>query len=138
MKLKFLLLSAFAFSLSVSSCKKDDEKPSNPLIGTWIYTTDTATNCTDPDDDYTESFSCTTTDCNKITFKADGTYSTNIIVDGDTYLSSGTYTISGNTFTLCRISDCHDPLTFGVNGSTLTFTGKTSLGCTEINTYIKG
>jgi hypothetical protein len=117
---------------AVISCKKDDPAAaSNPLIGSWLFVSVTATGCTDPLDNFVET--CTT-DCGTLAITATGWTFTQPGTSTDT----GTYTINGTTVVLSETGGSTDDYTFTIVGSTLTFTkAPGGDGCVETSTYTK-
>jgi hypothetical protein len=119
-----------ALGVTFSGCNDDDEKGS-PLIGSWRFVSETATECTDSDENYSETCS---RDCEVIVITA-----TTITTDDETL----NYTISGNQLTITETFggvQISFTQTFNVSGSTLTLTSKDSadLGsCKYVITYTK-
>lgn len=113
--IRFLSIAAIAFIIGLSACKDDD--PVNPLIGTWIFTSETTTGCSDPDFNGSETCS---TNCDEIVITAttitDDTGSINYKLDGNkiviseslggiTITITNTYSVSGNQLTITDEND---------------------------------
>jgi hypothetical protein len=116
----FLIIGVLCQLVVLSSCDKDEEEV-NAIVGTWTFFSSANTDCDDPDDEESEIYTCTTTDCQKVTFTADGKYVNEEIDGGLTETNTGTYTLSGNQMTTCDDNDCDDPYTYSISGDTLTF-----------------
>jgi hypothetical protein len=101
------------------------------LIGSWRFVSETATECADTDDNYSETCS---RDCDVIVITA------NTITSDD---ETNSYTISGNQITISETINnvqISVTFTFNISGSTLTLTSKDSadLGsCKYVTTFSK-
>lgn len=100
--------------VSIIGCNKDDNPPANPLVGTWLFVSETYTNCPDPNDN--DNYTCTT-DCFKVVFKSDKTGTVENPNPGDN--ETFTYTISGRNLSICLTGNGCNPGSFSTNGSTL-------------------
>jgi hypothetical protein len=120
-------------AVAIVSCNDDEKKISHPIVGTWTLLSESASDCTDPLDEYEDLYDCTPDDCITVTFKSNGKFVIKYIEDGDTDTEQGTYTLSGNEITLCYPDippDC-ETMSFVIDGSTLTTTGVDEfVGCT--------
>ena len=104
-----------------SSCNKDGNEAVNPIVGTWKASHITLSGCDDPLLNSNEVVDCTSTDCSKFTFKADGTFVGEQIEAGDITTTNGTYTIANGKIAFCETpSTCEDPIEYSISGSTLT------------------
>ncbi len=123
MGILLLLVSAIACS------KKEDPAPS--IVGTWKSSTEIKSNCTDPNDNGTQT--CTT-DCFTITFTA-STFTLTIPGLGGL---NGNYTTSGSTLTLTVSGGSPTSGTYALTATTLTLTTTdSSSGCTVVDTLIR-
>jgi hypothetical protein len=133
------------------SCKKDD--PKDLIIGTWQAGALTTKNCTDIKENQSLTFTsgCFTENsvgvkiCINATFSANGTYDfvfkTTVLGSAkDTDMDQGTYSINGNTLTLCPDADgsnCEENK-FTITENTLTISSvDTDTGCDSTLTLIK-
>lgn len=124
----FSMMTIAAMVILFIGCSKDDDKPANPLIGSWKLISEVVSECTDPDDNYTDS--CTT-DCEIFIFTA-----TTVSIDGDSY----PYTVSGNTIIIDFGSGISLSINYVVAGTTLTLTIKDSPqdgSCKNVYTFSK-
>jgi hypothetical protein len=129
-KYSFTKLWNYAFLLVMLSCTDEaDNKETSDIkliIGTWVLSATSTTNCDDPADNESSAISCTSTGCIKITFKSDGTYKEmDVDDDNGTQVYTGTYTTNNGEITLC--SDDYNPcdeitLKYKISNSTLTIT----------------
>jgi hypothetical protein len=131
------LFLSFAIFLTLSifiSCKEDDPKKgiSHPLIGTWVVTGYTVSNCDDPENDYTELIECPGETCQKIQYKSNGTVIFYSMDDGVFEGEEAKFTIDGNTVLACETpGDCGDLETFTINDQILTLESTyEGTGCT--------
>jgi len=110
----------------IPGCKEDDE-PSNSLIGSWKETNSTLSDCADPIDNWTGA--CSAPDCGTITFTE-----TTVDVDGDSY----TYTKSGSSLNINYSSSIIFVVTYSISGSTLIITEQDDPDdCKSVTTYTK-
>jgi hypothetical protein len=125
-----ILLSVAAMATMFDGCNDDNEEPSQAelLIGSWQIVSDVVSECTDPNDNYSET--CTSS-CETMVISK-----TEITMDGLTF----TYTVNGNTLSINMGSGVTLTVNFVVSGSTLTITLKDSLAdgnCKYVATYKK-
>jgi hypothetical protein len=133
-RLNHLLLVSLVCQLFIlSSCDKDEDKDkdADSIIGTWTLISSTLSECDDPDNEGLETFSCTNTDCQKVTFMADGTYEDDLVESGVIQVTTGTYTLIGNQITLCEDVDDCDDYGYTVSRGTLTLTTRDA-GCDQV------
>lgn len=139
-KLNILILRALFFGAILVSCNDDEKKINHPIVGTWTLLSESASDCTDPLNDYEDTYTCTPDECVTVTFKSNGKFVVNYTEDGDTETEQGTYTISENEITLCYPDtppDC-ETISFVIDGSTLTTTGVDEFdGCTYTVVLVK-
>jgi hypothetical protein len=130
MKFQFSFLAALlVLATTFSGCNDDDENTYS-LIGSWRSVSNVLTECTDTDDNYSETCSG---DCDVLIFTA-----TAITTDDNELVY--TYTKSGNQLTATRKDGAVIVFTFNVSESTLTLTTKDSadLGSCKLTlTYSK-
>lgn len=100
MKVSALVL-VFFIVLSTFSCN-DDAVPSDPIVGTWIVTNFTTSECPDEDDNGTEYLTCNSTYCNKLTFTGDGKWKQTFTGSGSTITENGTYKLNSNEIETCN------------------------------------
>lgn len=139
MKKLLLSLSAIALlTVFTISCGDDDEKDSNPLIGTWAFSKDVYSGCDDEDDNSSNLFTCTASDCYTITFKSGGIVESTETVDSKIETSTGKYSISGSNVILTE-GILSVTLAYKITGSTLTLDYGTDEfdGCKNVETYTK-
>ncbi len=131
----YLLSFTFIVCVAIFSSCGDDEKP-DALFATWALTSESATNCDDPLDNYSETYTCTANECIKATFTSNGTVTLEVTDSGSKVTFSGTFTRNGNQITLCFFGDC-ETMNFSISGTTLTFTYEDGFGCNVSETYTK-
>lgn len=129
-RVTYLLLISIFCQLVLSSCNDNDNDKVNPIVGTWTLTSSTQVDCDNPDNEGTETYTCTSTDCQKVTFTTDGKYTDEEIVGGVTETQNGTYTLSGNQIITCDATDDCGVVTYTVSGDTLTITLRDA-GCDQ-------
>lgn len=110
-----LFIALLVLGITFSGCNDNDENPSS-LIGSWRSVSNVLTECTDTDDNYSETCSL---DCDVLVFTA-----TAITTDDNELLY--TYITSGNQLTATRKDGAVIVFTFNVSESTLTLTTKDS------------
>lgn len=118
-KILFLSL-GFLFLISIEGCKSDeDDSPTDPtptsLAGTWVLTKITIANGASsiiltPAQAQIES---------TIIAKADGTYTSTLVISGVTTTESGTYTVAGNKITFIRQDGTITTTDFTLTGNKL-------------------
>ena len=118
-KILFLSL-GFLFLISIEGCKSDeDDSPTDPtstsLVGTWVLTKITIVNGASsiiltPAQAQIES---------TIIAKADGTYTSTLILSGVTTTESGTYTSTENKITFIRQGGTITTTDFTLSGNKL-------------------
>ena len=90
-------------ALVASGCGDDEPtniEPSNELIGTWELRIVVYSNCADPDNNVSDTFSCPTQDCITWEFREGGVLVSTDTFEGDSNTSTGTYSIDGNSLTV--------------------------------------
>ncbi len=102
--------------LLIASCDGDDAI--DPLVGIWVFNSETATNCDDPQDNYTDAYPCDANECTVLEFESDGTLTAILTYAGVTETISGTYTRIGRILTFCLDGDC-DAMYYTITGSVL-------------------
>jgi hypothetical protein len=111
-----------------TACGEDE---TSPLIGTWELESESATACTDPLDNYSMNYTCTSSDCTKITFKSGGKLKLEFEEDDVTISLEGTWEKSDGMLTVCVNGDCDEPAAYEISNGTLTLSGSdASTGCT--------
>ena len=134
--LKYLFLFVAVVSLSLSSCKKDDD-PSfeEQLVGVWFATQVAYTNCDEPMYNETIAFpsNCDSENCIRFTFEDDGILGLYFKEDGDIEQSSGTYSGDEDAFTMCNDGDCVTG-TMDIDGDTAIFSYEED-GCDATFTF---
>ncbi|MCK6618627.1 MAG: lipocalin family protein [Cyclobacteriaceae bacterium] len=139
-KLNILILGALFFGAMLVSCNDDEKKINHPIVGTWTLLSESASDCTDPLNEYEDTYTCTPDECVTVTFKSNGKFVITYLEDGDEETEQGTYTISGTEITLCYPDvppDC-ETISFVIDGLTLTTTGVDEFdGCTYTSVLIK-
>jgi len=127
---------AFVFLL-VTACDKKTDTPAPSIIGSWKYTSGTGTNCTDPNNNYSETCTLTAPECGILVI-ASGTYTyTQTPSGGAPNIETGTYTTSGSSITVSG-GGSPSTMTFAVTATTLTFTGtNSSSGCSETTVFTR-
>lgn len=105
MKKRFIpiVISSLFTALIFSGCDNASSTPEvdgADLVGVWTVTSASATNCDDADENGNFTTICTSTDCLKVEFKADGTFVSTDLEDGVTATNNGTYTVSGSQITI--------------------------------------
>lgn len=129
------LILIFFISFQFTSCDKSENTKVNPIVGIWIYESFEYV-CPNPVDNNSGTISCTSTDCNTLTFKKDGTYQYTELEMGIEDIEGGTYSINGSIITFCEDGiDCDVTRTYEINGDVLTLTE--SFECEQIETYKK-
>lgn len=139
-KLNILPLCILVSTAMLVSCSDDEKKINHPIVGTWTLFSESATDCTDSEYDYEDTYTCTPEECLTVTFKSNGKFVIKYTEDGDTETEEGTYTISGTEITMCYPDtppDC-ETVSFVIDGSILTTTSVDELsGCTYTVVFIK-
>ncbi len=141
MKIQRRIISLLLLALFISACDNESsetpEHDGSELIGIWTVTSAVAANCDDPDENGSFATVCTTIDCLKVEFKADGTFVSTDLEDGVTTNNNGTYTVSGDQLTITEGTDVQ-VATFGINNGTLTLQGnEIETGCDVSTTLAK-
>lgn len=131
-KIKNLL---FAF-LCVGSFSCKDSTITNPLAGTWQFSYEQYSNCTDPADDGKFDYVCNTSTCFKYIFDSANNYEYQALSNGSLSSQKGTYTIDNGKLTLCS-GGCNDPVDFTISNSTLTIKYTDAQGCSVDRVLIK-
>ncbi|MFZ1809360.1 MAG: hypothetical protein WAU36_19155 [Cyclobacteriaceae bacterium] len=121
--LVFLMLIS-SVSMFTTSCKDDDEgsNPADLIIGSWQFVSYVSTECSDPDDNESETCS---SDCEITIFTKD-----TVSFGGDT---PEAYSTDGNKITFGTGSGA-DTYEFSVTESTLTVINKEAGDCKEVTT----
>jgi hypothetical protein len=125
------MLAVVAMVNLFNGCNNDDDPTPTQaelLIGTWRLTNEVVSECTDANDNYSET--CTV-ECETIVITA----STITIMS-----SSYTYTVTGNSLSINMGSGITLTVNFVVSGSTLTVTLKDTQedgNCKYVSTYTK-
>jgi hypothetical protein len=127
-------------TLLIISCKKDD--PKDLIIGSWQASALTTTSCTNPEDNQNLTFTagCFTENsfgvkiCINTTFSPNGTYEfifkTTVFGSTETDIDQGTYSINGNTLTLCPDGSNCEENKFTITENTITLSSvDTDTGC---------
>lgn len=133
-KITYLLLTLFFILLFMQACKKEVV---DLLTGSqiedivWTVVSDSYANCTDPNSDGTETFTCTSSDCITIKF-SNGVVTWTETVGGVTNTdTSSTYVLVGSTLTVSESAQTH-VFTVTLSGNTLTLVGSGGdPGCVE-------
>jgi|GEM_PF-3780653 len=133
MKIQKRLIGLLLLTLFFSACDNEPsdtpESDGSELIGIWTVTSAIAANCDDPDENGSFAAVCTTIDCLKVEFKADGTFVSTDLEDGVTTNNNGTYTVSGDQLTITEGMDVQ-VATFAIDNGTLTLQGnEVETGC---------
>lgn len=123
-------------AVAIVSCKDDDKDSKPNIVGTWLLTGTVYSNCTDSDDNGTETDTdgCADDNCTTITFASNGTFTFSDITDGSEFSGSGTYTQSGSKLSI-HTSFGDQDLTIAVTGSVLTATYTED--CKTVESYAK-
>ena len=111
----------------ISSC--DDNDVYNPFLGTWVYTTETYTQCDNAADNGTFDYTCNATDCFKVTFQEGGRLLYESLIGGAATTIEGTYSFENTELTICS-TGCDDPVSFSIAGNTLNLIREDDAGCT--------
>lgn len=138
MKKLLLSLSAIALlTIFTTSCGDDDEKPANPLIGTWALSKEVYSGCDDDADNSSVVSTCTESECITLTFDASGNAKTTAKSDDVQFSIDSKYTTSGSNVTITTAGD-PETAEFKVSGNTLTLTYSTDEdGCESVTTFTK-
>ncbi|MBK9736959.1 MAG: hypothetical protein IPO92_19220 [Saprospiraceae bacterium] len=142
------ILMVVSLVIGIFSCKKDS--PLDEIIGTWKASKVIFSNCTDPMDNRTLTFSngCYNDAiqelkiCLEAVFKSDNTYSSKTTLtkgsDVSTVIETGTYTITSSNLSVCPQGEpCTDnPYTLSSKTINIKQTDKDA-GCTNDLTYVK-
>ena len=133
-------LAIFLVPLFLFSCGDDDGDNNDTLeklIGNWLSTRVEDSNCIDPNDNSViPDGMCGAVPCLDLTINANGTYSVTINFDAVPEVENGTYTISGNTLTICEVPNDCDVFTFTVTNTTFTIMGDDD-GCDQTIIFTK-
>lgn len=140
MKQLFFFLMIFCASMYLSACS-DDDGDELSLIGTYALSEESTSGCADPAENVTETYTCTTSDCETLIVNKDGGFSYIEIASGVTTTTTGTYTTSGSTitfaYTVNGVAET-DVATFSLTNSGLVLTfEQDSDGCIDVETYTK-
>ncbi|WP_170827446.1 lipocalin family protein [Roseivirga sp. 4D4] len=141
MKIQKRIIGLLLLVLFISACDNEPsgtpEDDASELVGIWTVTFASAANCDDPDENLSFAPVCTSTDCLKVEFKADGTFVSTDLEDGVTTINNGTYTVSGNQMTITEDMDVQ-VATFEIESGTLTLQGnEAETGCDVSTTLTK-
>jgi hypothetical protein len=108
------------------------------IVGTWKLVKVTATDCNDPNFNFTYDFPCNSNECAKIIFEEGGHFIIDLLNSGVPETRIGFYSVSGNQLTVCFDGSCENPNEFNINGITLTITIlDTSTGCHYSEVLVK-
>lgn len=139
------LFCLFALAMSILSCKKDD--PQDQIVGTWKASKGIYTNCTDPSENQTLTFSngCYKEPllglslCIDVVFKSDNNYTLTTNIEGlGTDIETGTYTINDTQLTLCPVGGSCETNNYTITDTTLNFKDKDAgTGCNTDFTMTK-
>lgn len=90
--------------LVFSNCAGDDpegtNEPSNELIGIWTLAALNSSNCAEAFNNGTEEVECSVDDCITWEFKEGGLLETTDVLEDETAVSMGTYSIDGDQLTV--------------------------------------
>lgn len=117
MKTYLIILLVFMAGAIYVSCTKDTR--SNPLLGTWMLTSEELIECRDTSDIYQADIPCSDSVCFRITFVQDGKMKVNVTMEGVTNSWSETYTIKGNKISICGPDGCKNQGTFMIRDTQL-------------------
>ena len=120
----FFTITCFASTLSCS-----DDAPNNPFVGTWIYISETFTDCDNASDNGVFDYECNNTNCDRLIFQSNRKLIYESLKSGTTTTTEGSYSFENDQLTLCS-TGCADPVIFTVSAITLTLTKEDDAGCT--------
>lgn len=120
MKIKFLIL--LIAPILFTNCGKDDS--AKTYEGTWIGTTEEIAGCKFEEDDLSSDLSCDDNSCYRLTLNGDGSFT----YQEDLSTRDGTWTVSGDTLTLCSEDD----------GENVCVTYSASIGATLTLSVVNG
>ncbi|ELR73399.1 hypothetical protein C900_04251 [Fulvivirga imtechensis AK7] len=136
------MLLVLLVAVTTLGCKNDDDddevSTEKLLIGTWTALGVERVNCTSADDNGTVTLDCPDF-CLVLTVNSDGTYEDVYTDSGDITTTTGKYTVSGDTITICddHDADCTS-VTFTLSGDTLVITNlEEDSGCDVVLTYTR-
>jgi len=134
---------ALSVLIITGSCGDDDDASiDSEIVGTWTFTNDSYSECTDSEDNIEIEQVCDADNCSKIRFESDGTLSGIETIDGETETSTGTFSTNGDEVTLTVVIDnvtFSVVLTYSISGEVLLLNYGTDEfdGCLNIETYTK-
>ena len=139
LKQNLLLMLGMCLALTFTTGCGDDDDDDNdddesPVVGVWNGTLFDRSGCDDPEDD-----GAVTLEPGEavFTFGADGNYTFVFVEESGTDTEIGTYTVSGNTISICENggTDCDD-VNFTITGNTLEVNGEDDEnGCSFTATF---
>lgn len=117
MKTLLRILPVILLVILATSCKKDEPSATGSLLGTWKFTSQSLSGCTDPSNNGTD---VCTTGCGTLTITATTWTFADPIPSNS---GNGTYTTSGNSITITVTSGSGPAgtYTYAIAGSVLTF-----------------
>ncbi len=127
------------FSLTfLTNCGSDDVSPLDQLVGNWVASSITVSDCTDTSGNGV--LACTPF-CLDLVINGAGDYTLTSNLEDESITESGTAEVTSNTILLCETGEdeCPDANSYTLDGSTLiiSFANEEFPGCVFVATYLK-
>lgn len=138
---KLIIILAIAVAAAAISCKDEEVKKNDAMIGTWQLTHVNTVGCTDGEGNGDYAFGCTADYCEKLIITTANSVKKEVTLLGNPSSDSGTYLIMGDNIEICmqQGTSCANG-DYAMNTDKTVFTVKYTdgaTGCISTYTYTK-